>query len=88
MKGPVMLEKFMKNHEIRVRMSKTEPSEEPTTEMDVVPPVDPDEYTELIKDIVKYTAVTVGVLAGGLMILHTISEIAINMSKNNDKDDE
>jgi ribosomal protein S25 len=69
-------------------MSRTEDSEENTTETEVIPPVDPDEYAQLIKDIVKYTAVTVGVLAGSLMILHTISEVVVNMSKNNDKDDE
>lgn len=82
-----MLEKFMKNHELRVRMSKTEPSEE-STEMEIVPPVDPDEYAKFIKDVVKYTTISIGVLAGGLMILNTISKVVVNMTENNDKDDE
>jgi hypothetical protein len=51
-----------------------------------VPRIEPDEIADLIKDVVKYTGITVGCVLGGLTILHTISEVIINVSKNSDKD--
>jgi maleate cis-trans isomerase len=80
-----MFKKLITKHELRVRMAEIESPEEiaPVTE---VPRIEPDEIADLIKDVVKYTGITVGCVLGGLTILHTISEVIINVSKNSDKD--
>jgi maleate cis-trans isomerase len=80
-----MFKKLITKHELRVRMAEIESPEEiaPAAE---VPRIEPDEIADLIKDVVKYTGITVGCVLGGLTILHTISEVIINVSKNSDKD--
>jgi maleate cis-trans isomerase len=80
-----MIKKLITKHELRVRMAEIESPEEiaPVAE---VPRIEPDEIADLIKDVVKYTGITVGCVLGGLTILHTISEVIINVSKNSDKD--
>jgi hypothetical protein len=80
-----MIKKLITKHELRVRMAEIESPEDiaPVAE---VPHIEPDEIADLIKDVVKYTGITVGCVLGGLTILHTISEVIINMSKNSDKD--
>jgi maleate cis-trans isomerase len=80
-----MFKKLITKHELRVRMAEIESPEEiaPVAE---VPRIEPDEIADLIKDVVKYTGITVGCVLGGLTILHTISEVIINVSKNSDKD--
>jgi hypothetical protein len=80
-----MFKKLITKHELRVRMAEIESPEEiaPVAE---VPRIEPDEIANLIKDVVKYTGITVGCVLGGLTILHTISEVIINVSKNSDKD--
>jgi maleate cis-trans isomerase len=80
-----MIKKLITKHELRVRMAEIESPEDiaPVAE---VPRIEPDEIADLIKDVVKYTGITVGCVLGGLTILHTISEVIINVSKNSDKD--
>ena len=87
-KGRVMFNRFIENREMRVRVARIEdPTEETAPVIEEVPNVKPDEIADLIKDVVKYTGITVGCVLGGLTILHTISEVVINLSKNSDKDD-
>lgn len=82
-----MLNRFIESRELRIRAARIEDSSEEPAPVIEVPTVEPDEIANLIKDVVKYTGITVGCVLGGLTILHTISEVVINLSKNSDKDD-
>lgn len=82
-----MLNRFIESRELRIRAARIDdPSEETAPVVPEVPRIEPDEIANLIKDVVKYTGITVGCVLGGLTILHTISEVIINVSKK-DKDD-
>jgi hypothetical protein len=82
-----MLNRFIESRELRIRAARIDdPSEDPTPVVPEVPHIEPDEIANIIKDVVKYTGITVGCVLGGLTILHTISEVIINVSKK-DKDD-
>lgn len=72
---------MFKKHSIQVQMIKT-PNVKPTVEAPTpAASFDPEHISQLISEQVEHTAITVVASFAAIILLKTVSEIAINLSK-------
>jgi hypothetical protein len=79
-----MLDRFLKNREVRIRVAKTDPDSQEATEFEPTEVIDPEVISEIATDVVAKVAIAIGGLMALGIILHTISEVIINKSKHDE----
>lgn len=82
-----MFNRFLESREMRVRVARIEdPEETPVPAAEPEPQLDLEKIADLTKEILKYGAIAAGCLFAAVTIVHTVSEVIINKSKNEDND--
>jgi hypothetical protein len=82
-----MLDRLFKNREVRIRVAKTDPDVQEDTELETTQVLDPEEISQIATDVVTKVAIGIGALMALGIVLHTISEVIINKSKQDDEDE-
>ena len=82
-----MFPKFLEKREIRVRVTRTDPSENEPIENDERVYVDPERFAEIAKDVLKHATIAVGSIIVLVGAVATVREIAVKKTKSADSED-